>query len=263
MNVTNNPAQHLSTAQAHASVATTRRQSGATSGRWFLPWAFVTLALLIFGLYQALIAAPTEETMGTIQRIFYYHVPAALTAFAAFFTNFIASVVYLFRRSKASDALAVASAEVGLVFLTINLITGPIWAKPVWGIWWTWDARLTLTLVMWLMYVSYLILRQFTRETELQPRLAAALSVFIFADVPIDYMAIRWWRTQHPQPVMLGGSGSGLDPRMTFAFLICWAAFLLLAAGLIYFRYTQEFDRLRIATLRRDLLLRPNTRRST
>ncbi|MEO5936967.1 MAG: cytochrome c biogenesis protein CcsA [Terriglobales bacterium] len=196
----------------------------------------VTLALLGFGFYQGMYAAPTEQTMGDIQRIFYYHVPSAWTSFAFFFVNFLASIWYLFKRRLSADALALASAEIGVVFCTIVLITGPLWAKPVWGIWWTWDARLTTTLVLWLIYVSYLILRRFS-DSQQTPTLAAALAIFGFLDVPIVYMSIRWWRTQHPQPVIGGGAGSGLDPEMRFALFANWAAFMALAALLVWFRY--------------------------
>jgi heme exporter protein C len=223
--------------------------------RWVLPWAGVTLAFLLFALYEAFIGAPTESTMGVYQRIFYVHLPAALAGWTGFALNFVASVIYLLRKSRKVDALALAGAEVGLVFLSINLISGPIWAKPIWGIWWTWDARLTLTLVMWVMYVSYLILRQLTPTSDLQPRLAAAVAIFIFADVPIDYMAIRWWRTQHPQPVLFGGQNSGLDPAMKFAVLISWIAFTLLLIVLLRLRYEQELDRHAIEDARRQYLL--------
>lgn len=213
------------------------------------------LALLLVALYWALIGAPTEATMGTIQRIFYFHVPAAFTAWVAFFINAGASMAYLLRRSDKADALAVAGAEVGLAFLTINLITGPIWAHPVWGVWWDWDARLTLTLAMWVMYASYLILRQLTPEGGLQPRLAAALAIFFAADIPIDYMAIRWWRTQHPAPVMFGGPDSGLAPRMWVALLLSLAAFLALMGMLVWMRYRQERLRTEFRVRRRAQLL--------
>jgi|BarGraIncu00222A_1022003.scaffolds.fasta_scaffold91349_2 heme exporter protein C len=201
-------------------------------------WIFVliTVALLGFGLYQALVIAPTEQTMGDVQRIFYYHVPSAWTAFLLFFVNFIASIVYLWKRSAGSDAIAVASAEVGVVFCTVVLITGPIWARPVWGIWWTWDARLTTTLVLWLIYVSYLVLRRFAAGSQTQV-LAAALAIFGFVDVPIVFMAIRWFRTQHPSPVIGGGEGSGLDPTMWHAVLWNWLAFSCLAGLLVVVRY--------------------------
>src|SRR3979490_481426 len=117
----------------------------------------LTGALLSYALYEALVAAPTEQTMGDVQRIFYYHVPSAWTAFILFFVNFGASVAYLIKRRPTADIIALVSAEVGVVFCTVVLITGPIWARPVWGIWGTWDVRLTTTLVLWLIYVSYLV----------------------------------------------------------------------------------------------------------
>lgn len=201
--------------------------------------ALITLGLLTYGLYQALEAAPTEATMGDVQRIFYYHVPSAWTAFLLFFVNFGASIYYLAKRSAAADALAVSSAEVGLVFTTIVLLTGPIWARPVWGIWWTWDARLTSTLVLWLIYVSYLLLRRYSTAGQ-NPVLASVLAIFGAVDVVFVYMAIRWFRTQHPQPVIGGGEGSGIDPRMLHALLSNWAAFLALGAMVLWLRYRLE-----------------------
>ncbi len=201
--------------------------------------SLITLALLSFGLYQALVAAPTEQTMGEVQRIFYYHVPSAWTAFLCFIANFVASIAYLARRSPKTDAFALAAAEVGVVFCTVVLITGPIWARPVWGIWWTWDARLTSTLVLWLIYVSYLILRKYTTGGQ-SPVLAAALAVFGFVDVIFVYMAIRWFRTQHPQPVIGGGAGSGIDSHMLTALLVNFAAFAALGSLLIWLRYRLE-----------------------
>jgi len=135
----------------------------------------LTAVLLSYALYEALVAAPTEKTMGDVQRIFYYHVPSAWTAFILFFVNFIASVVYLVRRNPKADIIALVTAEVGVVFCTVVLVTGPIWARPVWGIWWTWDLRLTLTLVLWLIYVSYLVLRRFSSSGQ-TPLLAAVLA---------------------------------------------------------------------------------------
>ena len=204
--------------------------------RPFTFFALVTLALLSYALYQGLVVAPTESTMGNVQRIFYYHLPHAWVAFLLFFVNFLASIWYLIRRTERSDALALASAEVGVVFCTVVLVTGPLWARPVWGIWWTWDARLTSTLVLWLIYVSYLVLRRFATGAQTQV-LAAALSIFGFLDVPIVYLSIRYFRTQHPQPVIAGGEGSGLDPRMWTAVLWNLAGFLSFALLLIWMRY--------------------------
>src|SRR3954447_126126 len=205
----------------------------------FIIYALLTLVLLSWGLHQALDVAPTEQTMGDIQRIFYYHVPSAWVAFLCFFVNFVASIVYLIWRGAKADAWALACAEVGVVFCTIVLITGPLWARPVWGIWWTWDARLTSTLVLWLIYVSYLILRRYGAGGQ-TPVIAAALAIFGFVDVPLVYMSIRWFRTQHPQPVIGGGQGSGIHPAMLHALLMNFLAFSVFAIVLIWLRYRLE-----------------------
>jgi heme exporter protein C len=197
----------------------------------------LTTILLAFALYQALVVAPTEQTMGDVQRIFYYHVPSAWTAFILFFVNFGASIVYLMTRKTKADIVALTAAEVGVVFLTVNLVTGPIWARPVWGIWWTWDWRLTSTLVMWLIYVSYLFLRRFSSGGQ-TPALAAALAVLGALCVPFVYFSIWFFRTQHPQPVM--GGGGSIDPRMMHVLLINWLAFSCFAFLVCWSRYRLE-----------------------
>jgi heme exporter protein C len=203
-----------------------------------LPILAVLAALLLaYSTYLALVVAPTERTMGDVQRIFYYHVPSAWTAFLLFSVNLVASVIYLVRRSAKADAVALVSAEVGVVFCTIVLVTGPIWARPVWGIWWTWDLRLTLTLVLWLIYVSYLMLRRFSDSSQ-TPKLAAVLAIFGALDVPLVYFSIWFFRTQHPQPV-IGGGGS-LDPRMLHVLLINWLAFSCFAFVVCWWRYRLE-----------------------
>src|ERR1700674_2819460 len=157
----------------------------------------LTAILLSYALYQGLVGAPTEQTMGDVQRIFYYHVPSAWTAFTLFLINFVASILYLVRRNPAADIVALASAEVGVVFCAVVLVTGPIWARPVWGIWWApGDIRLTSTLVLWLIYVSYLVLRRFSDSAQTQ-KLAAVLAVFGALDVPLVYFSIWFFRTQH------------------------------------------------------------------
>jgi len=205
--------------------------------RGFPILAIVTALLLSFGLYEALVAAPTEQTMGDVQRIFYYHVPSAWTAFLLFSINFVASLIYLIWRNMKADILALASAEVGVVFCTVVLVTGPIWARPVWGIWWTWDLRLTLTLLLWLIYVSYLMLRRFSTSGQ-TPLLAAVLAVFGALDIPLVYFSIWFFRTQHPSPVI--GDGGSLDPRMARVLLINWAAFSCLAWLICWTRYRLE-----------------------
>jgi heme exporter protein C len=196
-----------------------------------------TLAVLAYATWLALIKAPTEATMGDIQRIFYYHVPSNILAEIFPYINFIASGVYLYyRRSNparalAADALALAAAEITVVFASIGLASGMLWARPVWGIWWAWDARLTTFLLLWLLYVSYLMLRRFSSSGQVHT-LAAILSIFAAADIPIVFMSIRWWRTQHPGPVF--GGGGSLDHAMYPAFIwnslgwAMWGAFILI-----------------------------------
>lgn len=188
--------------------------------------------------YAALIVAPNERTMGQIQRIFYFHVPSAWTAFVAFFVVFVCSIAYLAQRSRMWDQLAVSAAEVGLAFTSAVLVTGPIWAKPVWGIWWTWDARLTSTFVLWLIYVSYLVLRSLVIDPERRALVSAVFGIFGFLDVPIVYFSIWLWRTQHPQPV-IGGGGS-LDPRMRVVLFVCFGALVTLLIVLVRLRYRLE-----------------------
>ncbi len=204
--------------------------------------SLLSAALLSYALYEALVVAPTDLMQGDVYRIIYYHVPSAWTAFLLFSINFVASIVYLISRNPKADMHALTAAEMGVVFLTVNLVTGPIWARPVWGIWWTWDWRLTSTLVMWLIYVSYLMLRRFSSgET---PMIAAALGIFGALCVPFVYFSIWFFRTQHPQPV-IGGGGS-MDPRMLHVLLVNWLAFLCFG-GLVY------WSRFRLEYLRRAM----------
>jgi heme exporter protein C len=202
----------------------------------------VTLALLIWGYYQAIYVAPNDAMQGEIFRIIYYHVPSAIVAFFFFAVSLIGSIGYLaFKRSspgraQIADAWALAGAEVGVVFCTVVLITGPIWGRRAWGIWWTWDARLTTTLVLWLIYMSYLLLRRFAAGSQMQT-LAAVLGIFGALDVPIVYMSNRWWRTQHPAPVFGGAQGSGMAPSMLHPFLwnmLAWFAWGVLILGIRY-----------------------------
>jgi len=199
-------------------------------------WMSVALVMMFF-------YAPIESEMGIVQKIFYFHVPLAWNAFLGFAIVFFASFRYLATRDPKWDARALAAAEVGVLFTTLVLITGPIWAKPVWGIWWTWDARLTLTFVLWLIYMGYLMLRRYIESPERRAVLAAVVGVTGFVDVPLVYFAIRWWRTQHPQPVIMGGEDSGLDPKMATALWVSTAAYLLLFT--VLFRRRLALEKLR------------------
>jgi len=203
-------------------------------------WFFATLAVLAVGFRQAIFIAPTEATMGNVQRIFYYHVPSAMMGLVFPYVNFIASLAYLYWRRRdplkalTADALALASAEVTIVFVSIGLMTGMLWARASWGIWWTWDARLTTYLLLWLLYVSYLLLRRFSSTGE-SHTLAAVISVFAAVDVPIVFMSIQWWRTQHPSPVF--ADGGSLDPSMWPAFLWNLAGWAMWGTLIMLFRF--------------------------
>jgi heme exporter protein C len=197
----------------------------------------ITLGLLAWGTYQALEVAPAEATMGDAQRIFYYHVPAATAASILFGVNFLASIWYLLRRSQRADALAVSAAEVGVVFFGVVLISGPIWARYAWGTFWVWDARLTTSLILWLLYVSYLVLRS-SSETGSTSVLAAVLAIFAALDMPIVYMSNRWFRTNHPQPMI--GNPELLNPAMEKVLLWNMLAFVLFSILIAWFRYDLE-----------------------
>lgn len=211
-------------------------------------WFLATLAVLAYGFYLAIFVAPADAEQGNVFRIFFYHVPSAIMALVFPYVNFVAALFYLgLRRSNPlgalkADAFALAAAEVTLVFTTICLATGILWGKAAWGIWWAWDARLTSLLLLWLLYVSYLLVRRFSSTGQTQT-LAAILSVFAAVDVPIVYMSIRWWRTQHPSPVFFGGQDSGVDPSMMPAFLWNWLGWGMWGIFLIALRYGLERKR--------------------
>ncbi|MDA1312431.1 MAG: cytochrome c biogenesis protein CcsA [Acidobacteria bacterium] len=168
-------------------------------------------AMLVAALYMIFLWVPNESTMGVVQRIFYFHVPSAATSWVAFFVGGVAAVRYLVSRDPRLDDLSVACNETGLVFCIVNLVTGAFWAKPIWGIWWAWDARGTSAMLLAVIYIGYLILRQSVDEPSQRAVVCAVVSICGMVDIPIIYMANRWWRTQHPAPVIGGG---GLDANM-------------------------------------------------
>jgi heme exporter protein C len=212
----------------------------------------VVLLLVGAAAYASFFIAPTERTMGLIQRIFYFHAASAWAGMTAFSICFVANLLYVWRRQPNWDSLGVSAAEVGLSFITVVLITGPIWAKPAWGIYWTWDARLTSTLVLWLLYLSYLLLRTLIEEPDRRALLSALFGIFAFLDVPIVFGAIRWWRTQHPAPVIMGGPGSGLEPTMRAVFFFSVLALHALMVFLLAERYGLEKLRTEMELLRRE-----------
>jgi heme exporter protein C len=208
-------------------------------------WFGIAVAVLVVGFRQAIFLTPTDAAQGDVGRIFYYHVPIAMLSLLFPYLNFAASLAYLYWRHRdplkalTADAFALASAEVAVVYATIVLLTGMLWGRAAWGIWWAWDARLTSMLLLWLLYVSYLMLRSFS-STGQSHTLAAVLSVFAAVDVPIVYMSIRWWRTQHPAPVFGGGPNSGMDKSMLPAFFWNLAGWALWGILILLFRFALE-----------------------
>jgi heme exporter protein C len=182
-------------------------------------------------------AAPLESTMGVIQKIFYFHVPSAMMTFMAAFVCGVGSAIFLWRRSTLADHFAVAGAELAVVFGLIVLVTGPLWARKAWGVWWTWDVRLTMTLVMWMVFVAYLLLRRFGGPgSEI---LAAAVGVFGNALVPFVYVSVNYWRTIHPTTNVV----RTLPPEMAAPFRWSIVAFVLLFGALLILRTRLETQR--------------------
>jgi heme exporter protein C len=208
-------------------------------------WVILTLAAIAYATRLALVVAPTDVLQGNVFRIFFYHVPHSMLSMVFPYINFAASLCYLFWRRRdplkalTADAVAISSAEVTVVYSSICLLTGMLWGRVAWGIWWTWDPRLTSMLLLWLLYVSYLMLRKLS-STGQTHTLAAVLSIFAAIDVPIVFMSIRWWRTQHPAPVFGGGQDSGVDPSMMPAFLWNVAAWAMWGVFIMVLRYMLE-----------------------
>lgn len=200
----------------------------------------VTPAALVTALWFAFVYAPTEASMGTVQRIFYFHVPAGITSYVAFLVVGVGSLMFLYSHEPRWDRLAYCSAEIGVLFAAMNILMGMLWAKPVWLVWWTWDARLTLQLLLALIFVSYLMLGAYVADPMKRASLQAVVGLMGAADVPLNYMAIRWWRTQHPEPVIAGGPDSGLDPDMYVALAVAAVAILLLYVFLLRRRLAIE-----------------------
>ncbi|MDI3257978.1 MAG: cytochrome c biogenesis protein CcsA [Kyrpidia sp.] len=208
----------------------------------------VTFAAVLAALYMALIDAPPERFMGDLQRLMYFHVGSAWAAMLAFFMVFVYGAAYLFTRRSAFDRAALASAEVGVFFTTLVLITGPIWARPVWNAWWTWDPRLTTTLILWFIYVAYLLLRGSIADDARRRVAASIFGIVGFLDVPIVHFSVTWWRSIHPN--LISGGTINMDPAMTRALMVNGVAFVLLYALLTWLRTRLEAAREEAAQLR-------------
>lgn len=207
---------------------------------------------LVRNVYVILLGLPDEALQGAIYRILFFHLPAWFTCFTAYLVAGIASVMYLWKKDLRYDTFAVSTVEVGTVFTMVGLVTGMIWARIIWGIWWTWDPRLTWALITYIVYASYLMLRRAVDDPTTRARHSAVLCIFAFASVMITYKAIDWWRTQHPGAVLSFRTGGGtMDPRMESVIFQNWFALLLLTAVMVAIRMRQETMSREIEGMRR------------
>jgi heme exporter protein C len=201
--------------------------------RWL---GIATIAALAIFVYTSFVFAPEDEVQGVVQRIFYIHVASAWIAAVAFFVVFVGSIIYLAKRDMRWDALAGASAEVGLLFTTVVLVTGMLWGKAIWGVFWTWEPRLTSVLVLWLLYLAYIAIRAYVPDRNRKARFSAVLGIVAFLDVPIVYLSVMWWRTLHPQTVIITEGGPQLPSGMLIAMLWGLVTFSLVYAYFVRMR---------------------------
>src|ERR1700686_1942232 len=199
--------------------------------------AVAAVGLMVLAAGAIFFYAPTDALQGQVQRIFYLHVSSAIAAYGCFAVVLVGGAIYLRNGSIVADRFARAGALVGLVFTTVTLVMGMIWAKPIWGTFWTWDARLTSTLVLWIIYSGYLLVRRLAEPGRQAARFAAVVGIFGFIDVPVVHFSVTWWRTQHPGPIIVNDA---LPPEMLATFLFTMACTLVLAAVMIAIRYRIE-----------------------
>ena len=238
------------------------RYSGSQRDGWLLadPRFCILFGLsvvaMIAALYAVFVFAPPERVMGDVQRIMYVHVSLAWLSYLAFFVVFVCSIVYLWRRDERWDAVARASAEVGVVLTTLFIVSGALWGRPVWGTWWTWDPRLTTTAILWFIYVAYLMLRAYVPEVPRAARYAAVLGIVGFLDVPIVHMSVTWWRALHPEPTVVRPEGPLMPPQMVTTLVLASLAFGLLYLTLMVVRVRLERLKDEVRYLQQELSLR-------
>ena len=227
---------------------------GAQSRPALISGWIIAAALAVIAAYvRAIWFTPAEATQGLAQKIYYLHLPAALNAYLAFGVVFVTSIVYLWLRDERADRVAEASAEVGLLFTTVVLTTGPIWGKPIWGTWWTWDARLTLTLFLWFIYAGYVVLRGAIPEPAMRARYSAVLGILGALLIPFIHMSVYLFRTLHPMPIVLKPDRPSLPPEMLHTLLFSFGAFVLVYVALVRARYHLSIERARVAELEASL----------
>ena len=220
-------------------------------GKLIVTFCLIAAALIVWNLHTMFMSVPDEANQGMIFRIIYFHVPSALTAMTGFYVGMFASIGYLIKKDLRYDAVAAAISEVSLAFASIALVTGSIWGRIIWGIWWAWDPRLTSFLVCWLLFGGYLLLRRAIDEPTQRARLSAVLSIFASVDIVIVWKSIEWWPNQHPGPVLSIRNGGGMAPGMEAPIFWNLLAFFLFSTALILIRIRQDAMRREIDSLRR------------
>lgn len=211
--------------------------------RWLL--FMMAGALVSIQLYMMFYFAPTEKYMGHVQRLMYIHVPSAFVAFLAFFIVFCAGVLYLLTRNRVWDHIAVSSAEIGVLFTTLTLITGSLWARPVWNSWWVWeDPRLITSLILWFIYIAYFMIRSSVQGEQRMRTFSAVFGIIGFIDVPIVYFSVKWWRTIHPK--VIDGQGIHMPPDMAVTFVLSIISFISLYMVLLWYRTAYEQSKARV-----------------
>lgn len=208
---------------------------------------YLALLMMIATLYLIFIYSPVEKTMGIVQKIFYIHVPFAFLAFFSFLITFVTGILYLYSRNPKWDILSACSVEVGVVFCTLVLLTGPIWARPIWNVWWTWDPRLTTTLILWFVYMAYLLFRSVLPQNQ-RATFSAVYAIVGFVNVPLTFFAVRLWRTIHP--VVITSRGVNISSPMKLTLLLSLLSFSLIFALILISRVRLERTRVEIDKLR-------------
>lgn len=200
----------------------------------------LALLFVLAGLYFGLIEAPPDAYQGNAQRIMYLHIPSILTAYLSFFIVFVGSCLFLWKRDKRDDILASSAAEIGVLFTSLTILEGSIWGKPTWGVWWTWDARLTLTAILLLIFIGYLMLRSLIEDETRAAVCSAVLGIIGFLDIPLIHMSVYWWRTLHQPPSILRPDKmpwENIHPSMLIALSVNFVAFILLYFYLLSLRF--------------------------
>ena len=243
-------------------------EAESKSGRFSVGHGLTVVSgiLMLVALYMALVWAPDAANLTApaeryAQRIFYFHVPSAWVGFLAFIIAAFGSITYLITRNQKWDIWALASVEIGLAFFTMVMLSGPIWAKPTWNVWWTWDPRLTISTISWLLYIGYIMLRGAIDNPERQARFAAIYAIIASLSIPLNWMAIRWWRTIHPAVIAPGknadaAGGFGMTESIQYTLMFCLLAFTVFYVTLMYHRVKLENMKRAVDTLKQQLLYR-------